>query len=177
MAPVRGYQEARALLKRNYGNEYKIAAAYMDKVLKWPELKPEANVNLHKFSILLVCCGNVMDGNDFMTKFDNPENIHQIDSSNVDEITEVKRRMVTFLDLANSVEKEARIANHPVFGNISTVKPPSNRLKFAKPKPGGSGFGINTEETRKLCEYCNKNGRAKSQSYYRALRGVEEQAL
>jgi hypothetical protein len=161
MAPVRGYQEARALLKRNYGNEYKIAAAYMDKVLKWPELKPEDNVNLHKFSILLVCCGNVMDGNDFMTKFDNPENIHQIDSSNVDEITEVKRRMVTFPDLANSVEKEARIANHPVFGNISTVKPPSNRLKFAKPKPGGSSFGINTEESRKLCEYCNKNGRGK----------------
>ena len=26
----RGYQEARALLKRNYGNEYKITAAYMD---------------------------------------------------------------------------------------------------------------------------------------------------
>jgi hypothetical protein len=44
----------------------------VDKVLKWPELKPEDNVNLHKFSILLVCCKNVMDGNDFMTKFDNP---------------------------------------------------------------------------------------------------------
>ncbi|CAB4025027.1 Hypothetical predicted protein, partial [Paramuricea clavata] len=172
MAPVRGYQEARALLKRNYGNEYKITAAYMDKVLKWPELKPEDNVNLHKFSILLVCCKNVMDGNDFMTKFDNPENIHQIVQKlpfsmrcrwrrNVDEITEVKRRMVTFPDLANFVEKEARIANHPVFGNISTVKPPSNRLKFAKPKPGGSSFGINMEESRKLCEYCNKNGRGK----------------
>jgi hypothetical protein len=50
----------------------------MDKVLKWPELIPEDNVNLHKFSILLVCCKNVMDGNEFMTKFDNPENIHQI---------------------------------------------------------------------------------------------------
>ena len=69
---------------------------------------------------------------------------------NVDEITEVKRRMVTFPDLANFLEKEARIANHPVFGNISTVKPPSNRLKFAKPKPGGSSFGINTEESLDL---------------------------
>ena len=78
MPPGRGYQEARALLKRNYGNEYKIAAAYMDKVLKWPELKPEDNLNLHRFSILLVCCKNVMDGNELMTKFDNPENIHQI---------------------------------------------------------------------------------------------------
>ena len=48
-----------------------------------------------------------------------------------------------------------------MFGNISTVKPPSNRLKFAKPKPGGSSFGINTEESRKLCEYCSKNGRGK----------------
>ena len=76
--PDRGYQEARALLKRNYGNEHKIAAANMDKVFRWPELKPEDNVNLHRFSILLVCCKNLMDGNEFMTKFDNDENIHQI---------------------------------------------------------------------------------------------------
>lgn len=172
MAPVRGYQEARALLKRNYGNEHKIATAYMNKVLKWPELKPEDNVNLHKFSILLVCCKNVMDGNEFMTKFDNPENIHQIVQKLpfsmrcrwrrcVDEITEINRRLVAFRDLADFVEKEARIATHPVFGNISTAKSPGDRQKSVRPKPGGSSFGIHAEGYRKSCEYCNKIGRGK----------------
>ena len=163
--PDRGYQEARALLRRNYGNEYKIAAAYVDKVLRWPELKPEDNVNLHRFSIL-VCCKNVMDGNEFMTKFDNPENIHQkLPSSmkcrwrmTVDDITEINRRMITFSDVANFVEKESRIANHPVFGNITTTKAPSNRLQPVKPKLGGSNFAINIEEP---CQYCCNNGRAK----------------
>jgi hypothetical protein len=59
---VRGYEEPRALLKINYGNEYKIAAAYMDTALKWSELKPKDNASLHKFSNLLVCCKNVVDG-------------------------------------------------------------------------------------------------------------------
>ena len=76
----------------------------------------------------------------------------------VDDITEINRRMITFSDLANFVEKESRIANHPVFGNITTTKPPSNRLKPVKSKLGGSNFVINVEEP---CQYCCKNGRVK----------------
>ena len=171
MTAERSYQEARALLKRNYGNEYRIAAAYMEKVLKWPDIKPEDNQNLHRFSILLVCCKNVMDGNEFMTKFDNPENINKIVQKlpfglrsswrrYVDEITEVKRRLVTFTDLADFVEKEARIATHPVFGNILTVKS-GEQPRSTKPRIKGSSFGINTEKTRNACEYCVRNSRGK----------------
>ncbi len=167
----RGYQEARALLKRNYGNEYRIAAAYMEKVLKWPDIKPEDNQNLHRFSILLVCCKNVMDGNEFTTKSDNPENINKIVQKlpfslrscwrrYVDEVTEAKRRLVTFTDLADLVEKEARITTHPVFGNILAVKS-GKQPRSTKPRIKGSSFGFNTEKIRNACEYCVRNGRGK----------------
>ena len=67
-----------------------------------------------------------------MPKFDNPENINKIVQKlpftlrsrwrrHVNKITEVKRRVVTFADLAQFVEKEARIATHPVFSSISTA--------------------------------------------------------
>jgi hypothetical protein len=46
MKPERGYREARRLLKKNYGNEYKISAAYMEKLARWPDLKSVATAAL-----------------------------------------------------------------------------------------------------------------------------------
>lgn len=130
MKPERGYREARRLLKKNYGNEYKISAAYMEKLARWPDLKSVATAALHKLSIFLLCCKNVMTTNAYLNKFESADSLQQVVQKlpfsmrcrwrrQADEIIEVKQRLVTFPDLVDFVEKEARIANNPIFGNIS----------------------------------------------------------
>ena len=42
-----GYDEARRLLRRKYGDDYRIAPAYEMKVLDWPSLKAEDGVALN----------------------------------------------------------------------------------------------------------------------------------
>ena len=39
LPPDEGYEEARRLLKRKFGDEYRIASAYEAKALGWPPLK------------------------------------------------------------------------------------------------------------------------------------------
>ena len=41
MDPNRGYQNAKKMLQNNYGNEYKIASAYIERALNWPVIKAE----------------------------------------------------------------------------------------------------------------------------------------
>lgn len=41
LPPARGYQTAKYLLGEHFGNEYKIASAYMYKIFNWPLMKPE----------------------------------------------------------------------------------------------------------------------------------------
>ena len=36
----RGYKEARRLMKKKFDDDYRIAAAYENKTLNWPEVKP-----------------------------------------------------------------------------------------------------------------------------------------
>ena len=41
MEPERGYEHAKKLLKKKYGNKYKIGMAYIEKAMSWPPIKSE----------------------------------------------------------------------------------------------------------------------------------------
>ncbi len=41
MSAESGYKEARRLLQHHYGDELKIASAYIEKALKWPQIQSE----------------------------------------------------------------------------------------------------------------------------------------
>jgi hypothetical protein len=41
MEPDQGFAHAKNLLQEHFGNDHKIAAAYIDKVLAWHSIKPE----------------------------------------------------------------------------------------------------------------------------------------
>ena len=143
---MHGYREARRLLEKTFGNPYKIASAYTEKLSNWPDLKSEDNKALHKFAIFLVCCKNLMKGNGHLNKFDSVNFMQQVVLKlpfsmrcrwrrQVDDIMQIQQRTVIFSDLAQFVDKEARIATHPVFGNVSgssktnieSVKPRASR--------------------------------------------------
>jgi hypothetical protein len=88
-----------------------------------------------------------------------------------DEIIEVKQRLVIFPDLVDFVEKEARIANNPIFGNISErpkawpAKGKSNEVsKSRQANYKGSRFatemqgtrGANNSSSRKVDKSCEE---------------------
>ena len=50
MDPDEGYSEARKILKKRYGESYRIATAYVDRVTKGPALKAKDSKGLQKLS-------------------------------------------------------------------------------------------------------------------------------
>lgn len=68
MPPDRGYQRARMLLEECFGNEQKIATAYMEKALGWAPLKSEDIKALQAFSLFLRICSNTMENISYMSE-------------------------------------------------------------------------------------------------------------
>lgn len=70
MIPDRGYNLAKELLQEHFGNEYKIAAAYIEKALVWPAVKSEDLKALQAYSLFLCGCCNVMEELQYMQELD-----------------------------------------------------------------------------------------------------------
>ena len=139
--PDVGYEEARKLLKKKFGNEYRVASAYESKALAWPPIKAEDCTALNKFAILVSSCKNALAGSQYASRFDQPGNIQKLIFKfpfnmrerwrrSADDIMERQSRPVEFNDLVAFMDREARIATNPVFGNISdNAQPFFNRRK------------------------------------------------
>ena len=158
MDPDEGYHEAKQLLKKRFGQNYRIATAHVDRIIKGPAIKREDGPALQRFSVLLTSCMNTLKEIGYMSKIENPGSLKMIigrlpyDSRRkwrtiADNITEDKGREITFLDIASFVEKEARISNHSVFGDLSTeyyenANKSTKRLRPEKSK--GASFATQT---------------------------------
>lgn len=60
MTQERGYETAKAPLKEHFGDDTKIAAAYMEKVHHWPAVKAECVSSLQEYALFLCGCNNAM---------------------------------------------------------------------------------------------------------------------
>lgn len=78
LSPVQGYKRATYPLAGHFGNEYKIASAYMDIILNWPLIKPEDVEALLSFSLFLQGCCNLTQQIIYMKEFDLPSNLRNI---------------------------------------------------------------------------------------------------
>ncbi|XP_043220311.1 uncharacterized protein LOC122389655 [Amphibalanus amphitrite] len=128
MPEDKGYKEARRLLEARYGNQYKIAARSVDRILNWPAIKVDEIDAMDDFSIALRTCYNSMAGMVTETsELDHPKTIRKILEKFpptiqdrwrrlAEDVREHKNRIVTFKDLVDFVEREARIATNPLFG-------------------------------------------------------------
>ena len=72
------YDEDRKLLKKRFGDEYRVSSAYESKVLAWPPIKAEDGTALNKFAIFLSSCRNSLAGSQSSSKFDKPGNIQKL---------------------------------------------------------------------------------------------------
>ena len=130
LPPEKGYQEARRLMKKKFGDDYHFVAAYETRALNWHEVKAEDSAGLNKFfKFFLMRCKNTMEGSEYLTKLKQPDTIKKLILKLpfslrktwrrlADHITETEKRSVKFSDLAEFVENEARISTNAVFGKI-----------------------------------------------------------
>ena len=123
-----GYREARNLLEKQYGNPERIATAYLDKIQEWPVITGDNIDALDEFAIMLISCRNAISQVPFgKYEMSNPKTIRKILHKlpfaqqegwrrKVDKILEQQNRSVTFEDLVNFIEREARVLSNPLFG-------------------------------------------------------------
>ena len=129
MAADRGYYKAKALLEEHFGNEQKIASAYLDKALSWPMIKAEDVKALQAYGLFLRGCCNAMDEIQYMSELNMPANMLTIIKklpyklrdkwrTVACDIHEERHHRATFPDIVDFVERQVKIAADPVFGNI-----------------------------------------------------------
>lgn len=160
MAPERGYIVAKGLLKEHYGNDYKISAAYTEKVLAWPTIKSEDVKALQAYALFLRGCCNLMEELHYMYELDLPTNMRLIISklpfklrerwrTKAHDIMEASHDRAHFLDVVLFLEKHVRILSDPIFGDLEVVTPksvsvnPTNKLKLQS-RSGAKGSSFAT---------------------------------
>ena len=165
MPSRRGFREAKRLLQKNYGDELMIASAYIDKALRWPQIKSEDGKALNTYAIFLTGCRNTMEDVEFMAEMDNPTNMRIVVSKlpykmrerwrNVAfDLREGRGHRARFADLVHFIDRQAKIAMDPLFGDFqdrrtSTVSQSREKEKLFKSGMKGSSFATNVSMERK----------------------------
>ena len=184
MSAEEGYREARRLLKQRYGQDYRIAAAYVNRVTTGPPIRTDKAEDLRRFSVLITSFKNALKDIGYLGRINDPDCLKKIISrlpfdmrrkwrDIADDISECQRRDITIKDVALFIEKRARSASHPVFGEITPTK--SGIAKPIQRSGGYSGgssrkvFGTSGESkrnsdhgesrSRPQCPLCNNRHR------------------
>lgn len=150
MRPDEGYKEARRLLKQHYGDELRIATAYMNRALEWPQIKAEDRKALNAYALFLIGCRNTMNDVQFMDEMDNPSNMKTVISklpfklkerwrNRAYEIQTKTGRRARFSDLVGFISWQAKACNDPLFGDILDVSlegkgKPKTNIKRTSPR-------------------------------------------
>ena len=118
MKPEEGYETARSLLKNRFGQGYKIATAYVERLTKIQPVASEDASALQRFSVMLTSCKNALKEIGYQSKIENldtmqkiverlPFGLRQKWREKADSITEGEKREVSIEDIADFVEAKA----------------------------------------------------------------------
>jgi hypothetical protein len=132
MDASRGYNKARELLQKHYGDPYKISAAYMDAILSWPPVKADDNTALRDFALFLIKCDNTMQSVSHMQVLNHAPNMQVILTKLPTHLQNKWRDFVSsphrqdadssFSTLVQFIESSADSANHPVYNKEALHK-------------------------------------------------------
>ncbi|KAK3753087.1 hypothetical protein QZH41_001789 [Actinostola sp. cb2023] len=182
------YAQARILLQKKYGDKYRIATAYIEKALSWPEIRINDAQALHRFSVFLTSCSNAMQGNRYLDKFEHLDNIKKIIMKLPYNMRDRWRRVVYDIMEADFVDREARIATSPIFGKIDSSDKPRYNSGSVKPtlKPSPQGTRTSSLATqvqsndsekqndKNNCTYCNGANHSLENCYARRKKPYKE---
>ena len=149
-----GYQEARRLLIKKYGNHDRVAASFIDRLMRWPFVKADDVSSLDRLAVEMRTCLNAVDSlMETNHELDHPKTMKRLLEKlpftiqerwrrEVDKLREMRGRSPVFSDLVSLVEVEARIASNTAFG-----RQVFNRKEVPTPK------AEKPRETRTKCNY------------------------
>lgn len=78
MPSSRGFNEAKWLLQRNYGDELVMASVYIDKALKWAQNRSVDGKASSTYALFLIGCRKTMKDVEFMEEMDCPTNMRVV---------------------------------------------------------------------------------------------------
>ncbi|XP_043222567.1 uncharacterized protein LOC122381883 [Amphibalanus amphitrite] len=122
-----GYQEARRLLLKRYGNPQKMTESFIERLMAWPQVRNDDVTALDRLAVELRTCSNAVGSLGGADELNHPKTLRRLLEKlpfsiqegwrrEVDRIAERNERQASFTDLVNFVEVEARIASNSSFG-------------------------------------------------------------
>ena len=159
MDPMSGYNEARRILEKEYGDSYKISSAYINRVTSWTCIKHDDAIALRKFAIFLKKCLTAMQSISDLSILNHLPNLQVIvaklpaylqnkwrDQAN--RIKTKEGRKPQFLDLTSFIESASESANDPVFGKTALWKVTSTSTKISsKPTTSKKSLAVSLQQS------------------------------
>ena len=163
------FGNAKVLLNKHYGNEYKIAQQYLNKLHNWPQIRGEDPEGLKKFATFLISCANLMNKMSSLNQLNSVRDIKDIlmklpwnlrtQFRKITHDVMKKNGSIKFQLLVDFVSEQADILNVPLIGDLSD-KPieRENRNKFKRPSATKTLVTSNSENVNfdKFCQCCRK---------------------
>ena len=175
------YEEAKGLLKKQFGDPFKIANAHIAKLSSWQPIKPNDGSALQNFSIALDQAKSAMKGMSHMEDLNTahvlrqlweklPRHLRSKWTERNNKTKSIKGRIADFEEFSQFVREQAELATDPVFSEESVSKPQNDdkdkgtRVRFRR-RSLSRGRGTNlatgvSQENRKQrtlsCTLCNK---------------------
>ena len=175
------YKEAKGLLKRQFGDPFKIANAHITKLYSWQPIRANDGSALQNFYIALDQAKSAMKGMSHMDDLNTAHVLRQLweklprhlrskwtERNNKTKIE--KGRIADFEEFSQFVRKQAELATDPVFSEENVTKPhhdekdKGTHVKFRRrPRSRGKGTSLATglkQEGRKeqstSCSLCKR---------------------
>ena len=173
-----GYQRAKQLLQKRYGNVHRIAEAYLAKMRTWPSIMNEDSTGIQNLSLFLTECKHTMESLGYTNELHSTANIRVLVEKlpyklrykwrqQVDNIEEELGKIVSFDDFCKFLEKQSRILNNAAFGQLAKEGKREGKSGVQKPKKMLSTNTLENPETPGTgCSYCNGTNH-KVESYFK----------
>ena len=177
--------EAKGLLKRHFGDPFKIANAHITKLSLWQPIRANDGSALKNFSIALDQAKSAMKGMSHMDDLNTahvlrqlweklPRHLRSKWTERNNKTESAKGRIADFEEFSQFVREQAELATDPVFSEESVIKPhqdekdKNTHIKFRRRLRKGKGIslatGLKQEDRNKqsvpcpLCErFHNRN--------------------
>ena len=165
--PSGGYQQARYLLQKRYGDPEKVADTFVDRILSWPVVKADDVAGMDRFALELRTCLNAVQGllpesneldhsktlKRLLEKV--PYHIQERWRRKVDSLKEIERRGAKFRDLVLFIEVEARIGSNASFGRQAFKREAPRAEKTKEPRTRCNYVASrNNGEQELVCIFC-----------------------
>lgn len=131
--PDHAYQQARTLLREEFGNEFKVSHAYLERLSSWPQIKGEDIGALQDLSLYLLRCQNYLESASSTNPLNGPKEMMNIIQKLPYKTREQWRRKtyqkqkssqaVKFGDLVTFIREEVALLKQPLFGQIADPLP------------------------------------------------------